>query len=469
MTKMNTDPNGSLFPDHDSLTVADHRLTERLGAARRLMPSRDVVPGGPSGKWLRELRSMGFDQPKELAGLVEWVIEGLETGTVQVTHPGYLGLFNPAPTFAAECADRIVSVFNPQICVHSHAPAAVEIELHVIREVARRAGMPDGSGGHFTSGGSEANFTGMLCALQAGSPAYGDDGLCAFARPPCIFVSEESHLAWLKIAHAAGVGRNAVRLVQTDGRGRMDPEALTETIETDVRSGNMPVMIAATAGTTNAGMVDPLTRCGEIARKHGMWFHVDAAWGGALIARDTGALKGIEQADSITIDAHKWFATTMGAGMFLTSRPDLAAQVFRIDASYMPRSDTAKDFYVNSNQWSRRFVGLRMFLALGTAGWMGYANHVERAIRLADRLAWLLQREGWSLVNHSPMAVACLVPPEGHEAVRNYVDAVRGDGRFWVSTAIFEGKPVLRACITNGRTSERDIDALVEVLASVRV
>ena len=186
--------------------------------------------------------------------------------------------------------------------------------------------MPDGSGGHFTSGGSEANFTGMLCALQAGAPAYGDDGLCAFARPPCIFVSEESHLAWLKIAHAAGVGRNAVRLIQTDGSGRMDPEALTETIETDVRSGNMPVMIAATAGTTNAGMVDPLTRCGEIARKHGMWFHVDAAWGGALIARDTGALKGIEQADSITIDAHKWFATTMGAGMFLTSRPDLAAQ-----------------------------------------------------------------------------------------------------------------------------------------------
>ena len=463
-----TDPHYSLFPDHDSLTAADHALTERLGVSRRLMPSRDVVPAGPSGEWLRELRNMRFDRPRELAGLTEWVIDGLETGTVQVTHPGYLGLFNPAPTFASECADRIASAFNPQVCVHSHAPAAVEIELHVIREVARRAGMPDGSRGHFTSGGSEANLTAMLCALQAACPAYGDDGVCAFARPPHVYVSEESHLAWLKIAHAGGIGRNAVRLIQTDGRGRMDPDALAEAIATDISSGRMPVMIAATAGTTNAGMVDPLTRCGELASEHGMWFHVDAAWGGALIASDTGgALKGIERADSITIDAHKWFATTMGAGMFLTSRPDVAAQVFRVNASYMPRSDTAKDFFVNSSQWSRRFVGLRLFLALAAAGWTGYAGHVERAIRLADRLARRLQRDGWSLANDSPMAVACLVPPEGHEAVRSYVDAVRRDGRFWVSTAVFEGRTVLRACITNGRTSERHIDALVDTLKAV--
>ncbi|MYG18767.1 MAG: hypothetical protein F4208_04170, partial [Gemmatimonadales bacterium] len=162
-----------------------------------------------------------------------------------------------------------------------------------------------------------------------------------------------------------------------------------------------------------------------------------------------------------------WFATTMGAGMFLTSRPDVAAQAFRVDASYMPRSVAAKDFFVNSIQWSRRFVGLRLFLALAAAGWRGYAGHTERAIRLADRLARRLQRDGWSLANDSPMAVACLVPPEGHEAVRSYVDSVHRDGRFWVSTAVFEGRTVLRACITNGRTSERDVDALVHTLKAV--
>jgi len=227
-----------------------------------------------------------------------------------------------------------------------------------------------------------------------------------------------------------------VRLIATDGQGQMDANCLATAIDEDLQNGCVPVLIVATAGTTNAGMIDPLKPCGALAREHGMWFHVDAAWGGAMIASTEGrtALDGIELADSITIDAHKWFATTMGAGMFLTSRPDIPAQVFRISASYMPESEAAKDFYVNSNQWSRRFVGLRLFLALGAAGWDGYGDHVERTIR---------------------------------HAVQRYVDAVHEDGRFWISKAMFEGKPVLRACVTNGRTDEAIIDQLTEFLTTV--
>lgn len=461
-----------LFPDHAALTSAENDLTEKLDAVRRTLVSRKLaVAGVPSAAWLQELRDTRFDGPRELPGLMDWVIDGLESGMVHMTHPGYLGLFNPAPTFAAECADRIASALNPQICVYSHATAAVEIELHVIREVALRAGLPEGSGGHFTSGGAEANQAATLCALQANCPAYGERGVSAFAGPPSVYVSKESHLAWLKIAHATGIGRNAVRLIATDGHGRMNPRALQEAIAADIGKGCVPVMIAATAGTTNAGMIDPLTPCGELARRHGVWFHVDAAWGGALVASAVHrkALDGIERADSVTIDAHKWFATTMGAGMFLTARPEVPAQVFRVYTSYMPAGEAGKDFYANSNQWSRRFVGLRLFLALGAAGWDGFAGHVARSIRLTGRLARHLQRNGWSLVNASPMAVACLLPPQGHGAVRRYVDAVLEDGRYWVSEASFEGRPTLRACVTNGRTSERDIDSLAEFLASVRV
>jgi len=244
------------------------------------------------------------------------------------------------------------------------------------------------------------------------------------------------------MAHAAGMGRDAVRLVATDGKGQMDIDALEAAIQTDLKAGCVPVLIAATAGTTNAGMVDPLVPSADLASQHDMWFHVDAAWGGALIASDTRrhVLNGMERADSITIDAHKWFATTMGAGMFLTSRPDVPAQVFRITASYMPESEAGKDFYVNSAQWSRRFVGLRLFLALGAAGWKGYGE---------------------------PMGVSCMIPPDGHQAVQHYVDAVHEDGRFWISKAIFEGSPVLRACVTNGRTDETVIDDLAEFLLTL--
>ena len=459
----------ALFPDPDSLTAAENALTESLVAAREAAASGRAVALDPSPVWIDRLRNMRFDQPLELAELAEWVIEGLVRSTMQTTHPGYLGLFNPAPTFAAECGDRIAAALNPQICVHSHAPAAVEIELHVIREVARRAGLPDGSGGHFTSCGSEANSTALLCALQARCPDYGNQGLTAFAGQPSVYVSRESHMAWVKMAHAAGIGRQAVRLIATDGRGRLMPDALEDAVSSDIRAGHVPVLVAATAGTTNAGMIDPLIPCHQVARRHGMWFHVDAAWGGALIASDAHrrVLDGMELADSITIDGHKWFAATMGTGMFLTSRPEVPSQVFHVATDYMPEGEVGKDFYLNSNLWSRRFVGLRLFLALGAAGWRGFARHITNSIRLTDHLAEGLQRHGWSLANASPMAVACLVPPEGHDAVPHYVRAVLEDGRFWVSETAFEGQSVLRACVTNGRTTQQDMDALVDLLASV--
>ena len=215
----------ALFPDFDELNAAEEALTARLDSARRKYAERGATAEEPSSDWLRELHAKRFDQPDDLESLMDWVIEALDKGGVQMTHPGYMGLFNPAPTFASECADRIASAFNHQICVYSHAPAAVEIEQHVVNEVAHRAGLPEGSGGHFTSGGAEANSAAVLCALQAKCPDYSDRGLGEFAGPPTIYVSKESHLAWLKMAHAAGVGRNAVRLISTDGRGQMDMDA----------------------------------------------------------------------------------------------------------------------------------------------------------------------------------------------------------------------------------------------------
>src|SRR6267142_3790729 len=242
-----------------------------------------------------------------MAELSSWVIDQLEHGVVHITHPRYFGLFNPAPTFPAQCADRIAAAFNPQLASSRTSPAAVEIEAHVIRSVARRAGLPPEAAGHFTTGGSEANCTALVCALTRSNAGFASQGARAFDGAPVFYVSKESHLAWLKIAHQAGIGRSAVRLVATDGCGRMDANALNHTLNSDCDRGCVPIMIAATAGTTNAGMIDPLVACAEIARSYRLWYHVDAAWGGALIASDKlrGTLQGIEQADSITIDAHK--------------------------------------------------------------------------------------------------------------------------------------------------------------------
>src|SRR5262249_39715597 len=143
------------------------------------------------------------------------------------------GLFNPAPTFPAQCADRIAAVFNPQLATSTTSPAAVAIESHVIRSIAQRAGLPPEAVGHFTTGGAEANYTALICALTRSDPRFATEGARAFEGAPIFYISQESHLAWLKIAHQAGIGRSAVRLVATDGCGRMDPKALVEAIKAD--------------------------------------------------------------------------------------------------------------------------------------------------------------------------------------------------------------------------------------------
>jgi glutamate/tyrosine decarboxylase-like PLP-dependent enzyme len=456
----------SLFPTPANRVRWDDLLTLNLLRANERVAEGSVTPDLNLADFRSELTDFDFRTPRPLGDLLSWTIEKMEHGLVHVTHPRYFGLFNPAPSFPAQCADRIAGAFNPQLATSKTSPVAVEIEAHVIRSVARRTGFPPEAAGHFTSGGSEANYTALLCALTKATPEFAAKGARAFAGPPVFYVSQESHLAWLKIAHQAGIGRSAVRLVATDGFGRMDQRALKDAVIGDRASGHVPIMIAATAGTTNAGMIDPLFACAELARSNDLWYHVDAAWGGALIASDRlrKSIAGIERADSVTIDAHKWFATTMGCGMFITRHPQVLSSTFQVSTSFMPSNLSSFDPYVNSVQWSRRFLGLRMFLSLAAAGWSGYAEHVERSIDLAELLKKNLVRKGWSIVNSSPMAVLCIKPPPGVGDVRSIVSRVVASGRAWIAVASFEGSDIIRACVTHGETTEDDVNELVQTL-----
>lgn len=456
----------NLFPPPANRVRWDDLLTLNLLRANERIAEGPVTPDLNLADFKRELADFDFRIPRPLGELLSWTIEKMEHGLVHVTHPRYFGLFNPAPTFPAQCADRIAGAFNPQLATSTTSPVAVEIEAHVIRSVAQRAGFPPQAGGHFTSGGSEANYTALLCALSRATPEFATKGARAFAGPPVFYVSQESHLAWLKIAHQAGIGRSAVRLVATDGFGRMDFNALKDGVSRDRAGGCVPIMIAATAGTTNAGMIDPLWACAELARSDDLWYHVDAAWGGALISSDRlrNALAGIELADSATIDAHKWFATTMGCGMFITRHPYALSSAFQVSTSCMPSNLPTLDPYVTSVQWSRRFLGLRMFLSLAAAGWRGYGEHVERSIELTELLKVELARQGWSIANSSPLAVLCVKPPEGFRDVRSIVDRVLASGRAWVAAAVFEGSDVVRLCVTHGETTADDVVDLVYTL-----
>jgi len=456
----------ALFPGTPDRNRIEEWLTGELQQALQRLKAGPVVPTIDMAAFRAELESFDFDKPRPLEELLEWTIARMQHGIVQMANPRYFGLFNPGPNFPAQCADRISSLFNPQLASSASSPVPVELERHVIRAITRRAAMGEDATGHFATGGSESNYTSLLCALTAAHPGFASEGARAFAGPVKFYTSRDCHIAWLKIAHQAGVGRSALRLVDTDGRGRMDPTALLRAIAEDRAGGAVPVMIVATAGTTGAGMIDPLQACADIAQREGLWYHVDAAWGGAALAsnRLRQALAGMERADSITIDAHKWLATTMGCAVFLTRHGHLLSEAFHASTSFMPSSVSGVDPYLNSVQWSRRFLGLRLFLALASAGWEGLGAHVDRSALVADRIKERLLALDWTIANDSVLAVLDAVPPAGFGDVRTLVRRVVASGRAWVAPTTFEGRDVVRICVTHGETSLADVDALIAVL-----
>ena len=455
-----------LFPTVEAQKLVEQFLDTLLHENQANMREGRVAPNFDLRKFIGELSCFDFSRPTELEELLPWVVAMMREGNVQITHPRYFGLFNPAPAFPSILADRIVESLNLQLASAKTSPAAVALEAHVISQVGRRIGFDGGGTGHFTNSGSEANFTALICALTDAIPAFRENGSRALRMPVAIYVSKDAHLCWLKIAHQAGIGRLSVRMIDTDGHGQMCGTELQNAVVTDTDNGVLPVMVVGTAGTTAAGMVDPLRECAAIADRANAWFHVDAAWGGAAIAseRAQSVLAGIELADSVTIDAHKWFATTMACGMFITSKADILGKAFGVTASFMPPSVVTQDPYANSVMWSRRFLGLRLFLNLATVGWDGYARHVDNTLKTMRSLQEILESMGWRTANPGALGVLCVIPPQGFEPVQTIVDEIVSSGRAWVSAAIFEGRDVVRICITNGRTEAQDLDALAAFL-----
>jgi aromatic-L-amino-acid decarboxylase len=458
--------NPALFPPAAERARVETWLGSQLQGALSRIQSGAVAPTIDMERFRAELSAFDFSAARPLDELLQWTLERMEHGIVQMANPRYFGLFNPGATFPAQCADRITSLFNPQLASSASSPVPVALESHVIRSIADRAGLGRSATGHFATGGSEANYTSLICALTAAHAGFAQDGARAFAGPPTFYTSRECHIAWLKIAHQAGIGRGALRLIDTDGHGRMDRKALDRAIAEDRARGAVPVMVVATAGTTGGGMIDPLHACADIAEREHLWYHVDAAWGGAALASDRmrALLSGIERADSITIDAHKWLATTMGCAMYLTAHGHLLSEAFHASTSFMPSSVAGVDPYLNSVQWSRRFLGLRLFLALACAGWAGLGAHVERSVAVVERIRERLLELGWSVANDSPLAVLDVVPP-GAADVRALVRRVVSSGRAWVAPTTFEGRNVVRICATNGETGDEDVNQLVAALS----
>ncbi|MBI2394894.1 MAG: aminotransferase class V-fold PLP-dependent enzyme [Deltaproteobacteria bacterium] len=416
------------------------------------------------------IASFDFSRPIDPVELLERAVSGLREGQVHVGHPRYFGLFNPAPAALSVLADALVSAFNPQLATHGHAPWAVEVEEHLLRAFGERFGFRrEDVEGAFTSGGAEANATALQLALVRAFPELSERGLRALRGDPKLYVSSEAHPTMTRAARLAGLGRDAVRVIPADARLRMKTRILREAIVADRAAGHLPFLIVATAGTTGAGAIDPLSELSTVAEREGCFLHVDAAYGGllALVPEQRAAIEAIARADSITFDPHKALSSPMGAGMILTRHPKLLATAFSEHGGYMPRGPRAAshDPYGRSMQWSRRFIGLKVLLALAAEGWQGFAASLRARLALAERLREGLRAAGWRVVNDTPLPIVCFVD-EGGRAREAVARAVIAEGAGWLSvTRLSTGLRVLRACVNNHRTGPADVDRLIDALA----
>ncbi len=462
--------------DIEEFRVVGHRAIDRIAEYLAGIEHERVFPD-VSPRAMEEL----FDEPLPRSGeplhaVLDELEEKLFPYCTHVGHPGYLGLITPSPTPAGVLGDLIAAALNQNIGVYSIGPAATSLERRVVRWLCELAGYGAGSSGHLTSGGMMANFVGMKLARDrvSGDTAQ-REGLL---ERSAVYTSEERHVSVDKAVDAVGIGRENLRTLPTDDDFQLRIAALERAIAEDRRSGIRPLAVAALAGTTNLGSTDPLGAIRSICDREGMWMHVDAAYGGGmLLSREhPGVLAGIELADSITIDPHKWFYAPLDAGAILVRDAGQLTRSFGMRPAYLKDEfDAAGErfqYYVHSFEQSRRFRGLKVWMSFKRYGADEIGRWVDANVALAERLHALATASDDFLSATAPrMSGVCLRyrPSELDEelSARLHVrvaQRMEEIGRVWFSTTVLKGQTYFRVNIVNFRTRPDHMDELFMLL-----
>jgi len=463
--------------DSETRRRLGYRVIDRLDAFFSSLPDRAVqrpVEQRTYGPMHNTLPEFGEDAGKVLDEVCsEMVDQGFH-----VPSANYFGLMNPTPTYIGVLAEALVAGLNPQLATLARSQLASKIELETVRWIGERVGWPGEFNGTFTSGGNEANFSGLALALASNFPNSVEDGVASIGAQPVVYASAESHHSLDKSAGLLGIGRKALRRLAVNECAQLDPRILEQAIAEDRAAGRKPFCVVATAGTTNSGTVDDLIAISEVCKHHQLWLHVDGAYGGAAIFSDRhrDLVRGIELADSLTIDPHKWLAMPFAAGVILTSHPRILERAFSVAAPYMPKAAGAQlpDNSRISTQWTRRMNSLKLWLTLRVHGRKSYEELIDRQLQLAKGFAdWIRDSDDFELAVPQTLPIVTfrikssgLTAKQLASAHEGIVDEVTGDGRRWISETVVKGESVLRMMVISYLTEEPHLQGLETALVS---
>lgn len=439
-----------------------------------LTQSGPVFDTEPSAEAVSNLLATEHELPIEgesVASLLERCRAVLTAG--RRTAPTFFGYVLSPPVPAGVAADLIVSAADQNVTSWRSAPVATELERTVLKWLGRFVGFAEDADGILLSGGSAANLTALLCALRAG------DNRDADRRSLVVYASGEAHFSVAKAAEVLGV---AVNTIAMDKHGRLDATRLDGAISADHTIGRRPFCVVATAGTTATGTVDPLGETARVAHEHGLWCHIDGAYGApaAAVPAQRYLFEGIELADSLCIDAHKWLYAPLDCGALLLkpgrsaafAPPSDRADYVRVLAE-QPAEEFA--FWDHGLELSRRFRALKLWMIFRYYGARRLASAIAEDIEMASYLAERIrQTDGLELVGNPGLSICCFRhrPPQlagdrldDHN--ERLLRALQRAGSVYLSNANVNRQFALRACITNFRTTRGDLDRTVDAVQTI--
>jgi aromatic-L-amino-acid/L-tryptophan decarboxylase len=395
------------------------------------------------------------------------------------SHPRFFGFINATADPIGAIADYLASSMNPNCWGGDHA--AIHVERCVLRWIASILGLPPAAEGILTSGGSMANFTALATARRAMCPGdVREEGLAGEGRPRLVvYASEQVHSCVDKAVDLLGIGTRNLRKIPVDEAFRMRVGALKRAIDADRQAGLLPAVVVGNAGTVNTGAVDPLAELADLCCAESLWFHVDGAYGAMAMASKTlaPAFVGLEGADSVAADPHKWLYVPYEAGAVLVREPGRMAAAFRYFPAYLA-SDPESPFpgpawfAERGPELSRSFKALKVFMGLVHHGRKAYAASIERDCALARLLAEeirsraeleLLSEPALSIVAFRYRAPGSSLDGEALDRLnRAIVNQLVREGLFFLSPTVLRGAAWLRVSITNFRTTEADLRLLLD-------
>ena len=397
-------------------------------------------------------------------------------------HPRFFGYVASPSTPVGAYGDLIASALNANITCWRSGPAGTELERMVVRWLGSLINYDHDAKGLLTSGGSMANMIALLVANRRKSGAdTSQRGLWGSGSPMTAYASSEVHMSIAKAADILGFGRDYVRVIPCDDRQRMRIDLLRERIEADRSEGLRPFCVVGSAGTVNTGVVDPLAEIAAVAAEFDLWFHVDGAYGapGVLDQRKKDLFAGLERADSVSLDPHKWLYVPVDAGCLLFRDDAAAKAAFNTEeADYIKThgyvDEEAFAFWDYGVELSRRFRALKVWLTLQYYGSRRIADAISEDIALAEYLGEVVSSAAdFELLAPVELSICCFryVPGDGrsekevNKLNEQIMERVQKGGRAYLSNATVNGHFALRACITNFRTTKNDID---ETVAAIR-